>query len=127
MEKSKKLVIGKLLLILLGIVVIILIRKYLPNILTLTVSVDSFRDYILSIGKLGPFALILFQVFQTVIAPIPGEIIQADGGYIYGVPLGTLYVTAGMLLGVGIAFFSPGLWVTLLLSGYCKRINFNGC
>ena len=105
MDKSKKLLICKISLALLGVLAISMVLKYLPAILELTVSVDKFRDYILSIGKLGPLAVILFQIFQSVVAPIPGEIVQVAGGYVYGVPLGTLYVTLGMLLGAIIAFF----------------------
>lgn len=105
MDKSKKLLISKISLVLLSVLAIIPVLKYLPAILELTVSVDKFRDYILSIGKIGPIIFILFQILQTVIAPIPGEVIQVAGGYIYGVPLGTLYTTVGMLLGASMAFF----------------------
>lgn len=105
MSKSKKRLAGKIGLAFLGIVVVILVLKYLPEILKVTVSIDRFRDYILSMGELGPIGFIFFQILQTVIAPIPGEVVQIAGGYIYGVPLGTLYTTAGMMLGAIIAFF----------------------
>ena len=105
MNKSKKLLIGKISLGLLGVLVIVVMLKYLPTMLELTASVDEFRDYILSIGKLGPLAVILFQLIQTIVAPIPGEMIQIAGGYVYGVTLGTIFVTVGMLLGALFAFF----------------------
>lgn len=105
MNKAKKLLIGKILLALLGVLVIILVLKYLPAILELTISIEKFRDYIISIGVLGPVVFILFQILQTVVAPIPGEVVQIAGGYIYGVSLGTIYTTAGMLAGALIAFY----------------------
>lgn len=105
LDKSKILVIVKISLAILGFLIVILAIKYLPVILELTVSVDKFRNFILSIGKSGPIVFILFQILQTVIAPIPGEVVQIAGGYIYGVFLGTIYTVAGMLLGASMAFF----------------------
>ncbi|AKN31429.1 SNARE -like protein [Clostridium carboxidivorans P7] len=103
MNKSKR--IFKMLMYLLGVCTAVLVLKYLPNILELTMSLDKFRNYIVSLGKLGTIVFIFFQVLQTVIAPIPGEVIQVAGGYIYGVSLGITYTTVGMLLGAIIAFY----------------------
>ena len=105
MDKSKKLLIVKVSLALIGVLAIIMTIKYLPVILELTISVDKFKNYIHSTGKLGPAIFILFQILQTVIAPIPGEVFQIAGGYTYGVLLGTIYTVAGMLLGASMAFF----------------------
>lgn len=105
MKKSTKLSLYRLPLVLLGILAVILVLKFLPNILELTLSLDKFRSYIVSLGNLGFIVFIFFQILQTVIAPIPGEVIQAAGGYIYGVPLGTIYTTVGMLIGAVIAFY----------------------
>ncbi|AZK45650.1 TVP38/TMEM64 family protein [Paenibacillus lentus] len=89
----------------LGLLMMVLIICYSPEILKLTMSLDHFRDHILSTGKLGPIILIFFQVLQTVIAPIPGEVIQIAGGYVYGTSIGTLLITVGMLLGAMMAFY----------------------
>lgn len=105
MDKSKRLLFYKLSLASLGILVILLTIKYLPFILELSLSLDKFRDYILSLGDLGAVVFIFFQILQIVIAPIPGEVIQIAGGYIYGLPLGMIYTTFGMLLGAFMAFF----------------------
>lgn len=105
MNKSKKIFIFKMFMYLLGICATVLVLKYLPNIIELTMSLDKFRNYIVSLGKLGTIVFIFFQVLQTVIAPIPGEVIQVAGGYIYGVSLGLIYTTVGMLLGAIIAFY----------------------
>ncbi|MEK3761569.1 VTT domain-containing protein [Paenibacillus sp. FSL R7-0337] len=97
--------VSKVLLACVGLVIMIVFIKYLPELLRLTMSLDAFRDYILSTGKLGPVMLVLFQILQTVIAPIPGEVVQIAGGYIYGTMLGAVYVTGGMMLGAMIAFY----------------------
>ncbi len=124
MDKSKKLLISKISLVILGLLVIIPLLKHLPAILELTVSVDKFRDYIISTGKIGPLIFILFQILQTVIAPIPGEVIQLAGGYIYGVPLGTLYTTVGMLVGASIAFFFTRLLGGNFIENLMKKKKF---
>ncbi|KWX71458.1 TVP38/TMEM64 family protein [Paenibacillus jilunlii] len=105
MAPSRKIFIGRISLLILAGLAVALMLKYLPDILELTASFDEFRKYVLSSGKWGPVILSLFQILQTVIAPIPGEVVQIAGGYIYGVTLGTVYVTAGMLLGSAIAFY----------------------
>ncbi|WP_405106112.1 VTT domain-containing protein [Paenibacillus sp. FSL K6-1217] len=96
---------SKILLACVGLVTAIVFIRYLPELLRLTMSLDAFRDYILSTGRLGPVMLVLFQILQTVIAPIPGEVVQIAGGYIYGTTLGAVYVTGGMMLGAMIAFY----------------------
>lgn len=105
MTKSRKLLICKISLVLVGVFAGLLALKYLPYILELTISLDKFRSYIVSLGSFGSIVFIFFQILQTVIAPIPGEVIQVAAGYIYGVTLGLIYTTVGMLLGAIIAFY----------------------
>lgn len=95
----------KIILLLLVILSIFLFIRYAPAILELLSSLDKFRDFILSSGNWGPVMFILFQMLQVVVAPIPGEVVQIAGGYIYGVSLGTLYTTIGTLLGAALAFY----------------------
>ncbi|MBU5674646.1 TVP38/TMEM64 family protein [Paenibacillus brevis] len=108
----------RILLILLAAAVLIPVLIYLPEILKLTVSIDDFRDYILSTGKSGPIIFIFFQILQTVIAPIPGEVIQIAGGYIYGTTLGTTYSTLGLLIGAITAFY----FTRLLGRAYVEKL-----
>ncbi|WP_026886958.1 TVP38/TMEM64 family protein [Clostridium beijerinckii] len=105
MDRVKKVLIGKALLALLGTLAIAVTIEYLPYIIEITMSLDKFRNYIISTGKFGSFLFIFFQMLQTVIAPIPGEVIQVAGGYIYGVTIGLIYTTLGMLFGAVIAFY----------------------
>ena len=97
--------------------------KYLPRILELTVSLDKFRDYIISLGSFGSVVLIFFQMLQTVIAPIPGEVIQVAGGYIYGVTFGVIYSTLGLLLGAIIAFYFTRLIGTPFIKKLINKKN----
>jgi len=58
-----------------------------------------------SFGPFGVPVLILLQVLQVIIAPIPGEVTGLIGGYLYGPVLGTIYSTIGLTIGSWIAFF----------------------
>lgn len=118
MNQSKKLLIAKISLALLGVLTVVLMIEYLPVIRELTVSINKFREFILSIGNLGPVVFFLFQILQTVIAPIPGEAVQITGGYIYGVLLGTIYTAAGMLVGAFMAFY----FARLLGGSYVEKL-----
>ncbi|WP_346912217.1 VTT domain-containing protein, partial [Clostridium sp.] len=123
MNKSKKFLICKISLALLGFLTIILVLKYLPRILELTISLDSFRNYIISLGSFGSVVFIFFQILQTVIAPIPGEVIQVAGGYIYGVTFGVIYSTLGLLLGAIIAFYFTRLIGTPFIKKLINKKN----
>ncbi len=46
---------------LLGVLAVLLTIIYLPFILELSVSLDKFRDYILSLGNLGAVVFIFFK------------------------------------------------------------------
>lgn len=123
MDKTKKVLFRNILLALLGGLVIALTIKYLPYILEITMSLDKFRNYIISTGKFGTFLFIFFQILQTVIAPIPGEVIQIAGGYIYGVTLGLIYTTLGMMLGAIIAFYFTRLIGGSFIDRLIKKKN----
>lgn len=102
-------------LFMLCILSIMLVLKYLPRILELTVSLTEFRAYIVSLESFGSIVFIFFQMLQTVVAPIPGEVVQVAGGYIYGVTLGMFYSILGLLLGAIVAFyFTRFLGATLI-------------
>lgn len=95
----------KVLAIVVAVLLVILLIKYMPKLLLITVSLEEFKKYILSMGHFGVLMIILFQVLQTIIAPIPGEVIQIAGGYLYGIPLGTMYNLIGLIIGSGMAFY----------------------
>ena len=62
-------------------------------------SEEKARNLILATGIWGPLFLIILQALQVFLAPIPGQVIGAAGGYVFGPWLGTLYSMTGVMLG----------------------------
>lgn len=54
-------------------------------------------------GAWGPALIIAMVIAQTIVAPIPGQVINFVAGYIYGPWAGMLYSWLGMVAGIGIA------------------------
>lgn len=65
---------------------------------------EGLRIYIESWGTWAPAVFILLQSFQVVLAPIPGELTGAVGGFIFGGIPSILYSSIGLTLGSIIAF-----------------------
>jgi uncharacterized membrane protein YdjX (TVP38/TMEM64 family) len=65
---------------------------------------EKVRAWIQSLGAWGPLVIVLLQMSQTLLAPIPGQAIGAVSGYLYGPWLGTLYSMLGVALGSIILF-----------------------
>jgi len=58
-------------------------------------------------GLWAPLAIVLLQIAQVLLAPIPGQVVGVAAGYLFGAPLGTFY----SLLGTGV-----GSWIALSLA-----------
>jgi len=56
-------------------------------------------------GALGPLAIVLLQVAQVILAPVPGQVVGLASGYLFGAAMGTLYSWVGVVLGSAIAFW----------------------
>lgn len=65
---------------------------------------DQVRGWIEKLGAWGPLAIILLEMIQALLAPIPGQAIEAVSGYLFGPWLGTLYPMIGLALGSFITF-----------------------
>lgn len=113
----------KVLAIVVAVLLVILLIKYMPKLLLITVSLEEFKKYILSMGHFGVLMIILFQGLQTIIAPIPGEVIQIAGGYFYGIPLGTIYNLIGLIIGSGMAFYFARLIGRDFVENLIKKKN----
>jgi len=72
------------------------LTQFLTNRDELIASVKSW-------GIFAPLLYILLQVIQTVVAPIPGQVVGSIGGFIFG-PWGILWTSIGTLLGCYIVF-----------------------
>jgi uncharacterized membrane protein YdjX (TVP38/TMEM64 family) len=56
------------------------------------------------LGAWGPLAIVLLELTQALLAPIPGQAIEAVSGYLYGPWLGALFPLIGMALGSFLLF-----------------------
>lgn len=77
---------------------------YLDDIFKLIKDTKRFESWISSFGIWGFLIFILMQILQVVIFFIPGEFVQAAGGYLYGTVLGSALSIAGIVLGSMICF-----------------------
>jgi uncharacterized membrane protein YdjX (TVP38/TMEM64 family) len=57
------------------------------------------RAWIGAWGAGGPVAIALLEIAQVLLAPIPGQAVDAVSGYLFGVWLGTLYAAIGIAIG----------------------------
>ena len=78
---------------------------YVPDLTPMLRSPEQFRNYLLGFSTRSVLVFCVFQVLQVLIAPIPGELLQVAGGYVYGIWKGTLYSTLGIYSGSIIAFY----------------------
>lgn len=65
---------------------------------------DRLVELVKDAGVLGPLIYIILQIIQTVVAPIPGQVVGSVGGFIFG-PWGILWTTIGSALGWLIVFW----------------------
>ncbi|HVJ49407.1 TVP38/TMEM64 family protein [Desulfitobacterium sp.] len=108
--RNKKIPVFNIVLLVAFIVLLVYVTmKYAPEITKLLSEPEKFRDLVQSYGYSGIFVFLFFQILQMVIAPIPGEVIQIAGGYIYGVWLGTLYLAIGAIVGTVVVFYGSRL------------------
>lgn len=73
-------------------------------------SIAGVAAYVRSFGLWAPVISLLLMLLQAVIAPLPGSIVAAANGVIFGVWWGTLLSWAGGLLGATASF-----WLARLL------------
>lgn len=70
---------------------------------------EAFRQRIEAYGIWAPGVFIIFQIFQVLASPIPGELVGAAGGYVFGWLPSLVYSTIGLSLGSWINFFAARL------------------
>lgn len=76
-----------------------------PQITELVKKPAEFKGYLNSFGILGVLVFMGLQILQVVVTPIPGELMQLAGGYVYGTWIGTFYSLAAISIGSMAAFF----------------------
>jgi len=65
---------------------------------------ERIEDFISSFGWGAPLVFIGFQILQVILAPFPGEITGAIGGFLFGTLKGFLFSTVGLTAGSWINF-----------------------
>jgi uncharacterized membrane protein YdjX (TVP38/TMEM64 family) len=61
------------------------------------------QEFVIRFGPWAPLAAILLHVAQVLLAPIPGQVIDAVNGYLFGAAWGTVYSLVGIIAGSGLA------------------------
>jgi uncharacterized membrane protein YdjX (TVP38/TMEM64 family) len=90
---------------------------------------EAFRQRIESYGVWAPGVFIIFQIFQVLASPIPGELVGAAGGYVFGWLPSLVYSTIGLSIGSWINFFAArllgrGLVERIIPPAYLAKIAF---
>jgi uncharacterized membrane protein YdjX (TVP38/TMEM64 family) len=62
------------------------------------------RAWVEGLSAWGPLAIVGLEIAQVLLAPIPGQAIDAVSGYLFGIWLGSLYAAVGIGLGSLINF-----------------------
>jgi len=97
----RRVVVHVLVLALLFVGVAVLLRRHV----VFLTDADAARAYVRGFGVWAPLVLIALQAIQIVLAPIPGQVLGAVGGYLFGPWLGTLYNMIGITIGSTAAFW----------------------
>jgi len=92
------------LLMLLGYCFRIPIREVGVNVYNTLTDREAIQSYILSWGTAAPIVFTGIQIFQVVLAPIPGEATGFIGGFLFGALNGFLYSSIGLAVGSLINF-----------------------
>jgi len=61
------------------------------------------QGFVTRFGPWAPLAAILLHVAQVLLAPIPGQVIDAANGYLFGTAWGTFYSLVGVIIGASLA------------------------
>jgi len=61
------------------------------------------QEFVTRFGPWAPISSILLHVAQVLLAPIPGQVIDAANGYLFGAAWGTVYSLVGVIIGSSLA------------------------
>ena len=61
------------------------------------------QGFVMRLGPWAPLAAILLHVTQVLLAPIPGQVVDAVNGYLFGTAWGTIYSLVGVIAGSSLA------------------------
>ena len=70
-----------------------------PGLWALARDEQALEGFIAGLGWFGPLVLVAVNVAQILVAPVPGYLVQAAAGYLYGTWWGGIWGSIGLLLG----------------------------
>jgi uncharacterized membrane protein YdjX (TVP38/TMEM64 family) len=90
-----------------GGVVLLLVALFWigPQVWQLAQDAEALEAWVVSLGWLGPIALIALNAIQIVVAPIPGYVVQVAAGFLFGPLWGGVWGSVGLIVGASIAFW----------------------
>lgn len=80
--------------------------RYAPGVKELLARPAKYKGMVEEHGLRAVAVFIGIQIFQVVVAAVPGEVVQVAGGYLFGTFYGMLYLVGGLVVGTIAAFFS---------------------
>lgn len=77
--------------------------RYGPQLWLLAQDEAALEAFVAQLGPWGPLALITINAVQIVFAPLPGYVMQAAAGYLYGPLWGGIWGAVGLIIGAMLA------------------------
>jgi len=84
-------------------------------------SSDKLSKFLQKLGPYSPAVFVLFQIFQVIAAPFPGELTGVAGGFVYGEAIGFLLSTIGLSIGSWVAFELASILGRPFVERFVKR------
>ncbi|MBS5969935.1 MAG: TVP38/TMEM64 family protein [Clostridium perfringens] len=103
--KKKSLIILSIIVLIFVCITLYLTREHIMVFYKLITNGEVVKSYLERFGPWAAVIFFVFQILQVVIFFIPGEVIQAAGGYIFGALGGTLLSFFGIAVGSAILFY----------------------
>ena len=102
---NKRMVLKLIFLILIFTIIVIIGVKTAPWLFEHARNPEYIRTYLAGFGNIGFLVYMLIQTIQVVIVIIPGDIVSACGGFVYGIPIGFMLSYTGLMIGSVIVFY----------------------
>ncbi len=77
--------------------------RYGPQVWSLAQDEAALEAFVAQLGPWGPLMLITINAAQIVFAPLPGYVMQAAAGYLYGPLWGGIWGAVGLVIGAMLA------------------------
>jgi uncharacterized membrane protein YdjX (TVP38/TMEM64 family) len=79
--------------------------RFGPSLWSLLQNEQALEAAINDLGWLGPAGLIVLNIVQIVVAPVPGYVVQIASGYLFGSFWGGVWASIGLLIGAMLAMW----------------------